>query len=93
MEESQAIKRIEEKLQALLRNHQQLQKEAQRLQKETERLNTLLNEQAERTKVLKQKADAFSITGSAGVSSKKELEKRINTYLKDIERCLALLHT
>lgn len=88
------IQRVENKVQQLLREYANAQKEMQRLQKENSRLSDQLAAQRENAKQLDQKADAFSISaGTISDSSKKDLEKRINTYLKDIEKCLALLHS
>lgn len=88
------IKRIEEKIQLLLKDYALSQKEVQRLQKENQKLQEELGIQSNKVKLLEQKADASKLNVS-GLSekSKKDLEKRINTYLKDIDKCLALLHS
>jgi septal ring factor EnvC (AmiA/AmiB activator) len=92
MMEAQIV-RIEEKMQQLLKEFNRAQKEVQRLDKENIKLKQQLlvkHEQAER---LQQKIDALKMNGDKlEAGSKKDMEKRINTYLKDIEKCLALLH-
>jgi len=88
------IQRIEEKVQQLLKEYQLAQKEIQRLQKENGKMAEQLKIQAAEAAQLHQKSDAQKITGSGSDDApKKDLEKRINTYLKDIDKCLALLHT
>ena len=88
------ISRIEEKVLQLLKQHQQIQKENQQLLKEVKGIKTQLdNVTAEKNRLL-QLVDAMKINGSTmDESSKKDLEKRINIYLKEIDDCLALLHT
>jgi predicted nuclease with TOPRIM domain len=88
------IQRIEGKVQQLLKEYNLAQKEIQRLQKENNRLTEQLHTQTELGHQLQQKVDSLKVTTS-GLSdnTKKDLEKRINTYLKDIDKCLALLHS
>lgn len=89
----QQIQRIEDKVQQLLKDYNAAQKEIQRLQKENFRLSEQLHTQTELAIQLQQKADALKLQ-SNGMSdeNKRDLEKRINMYLKDIDKCLALLH-
>lgn len=95
MEEMQdQILRIENKVQQLLKEYSHAQKEIQRLQKENLHLTEQLQTQAEQARQLHQQADARNFAGSnLEEKAKKDLEKRINTYLKDIDKCLALLHS
>ena len=88
------VLRIEEKLLQLLKQYSILQKENQHLQKETRRLKEQLDIVTAEKNRLQQQADAGTINGGdMGKTSKKELESRINVYLKDIDKCLALLHS
>lgn len=88
------IQRIENKVQQLLKEYSNGQKEIQRLQKENELLTKQLRSQTEQADQLNQLVDAQSLSGSTMEDKpKKDLEKRINTYLKDIDKCLALLHS
>lgn len=88
------IQRIEAKALQLVNKYNLAQKEMQRLQKENNRLNEQLQSYNEQSDKLNQKVDAMKINaGSLKSNSKGELEKRIDTYLKDIEKCLALLHS
>ncbi len=88
------VKRIEEKVQQLLKKFQLLQNENEKLNKENEKLKIqLLNISKDKNNLLQQ-VDVLKINVSSwDETAKKDLEKHINIYLKDIEKCLALLHT
>lgn len=91
---NEQIQRIEDKVQKLLKEYNLAEKEIQRLQKENGRLNEQLKLCHDQVAQLNQRADALKV--KAGVihhSTNKDLEKRIDTYLKDIDKCLALLHS
>jgi chromosome segregation ATPase len=88
------IQRIESKVQQLLKEYNNAQKEIHRLQKENEHLSKQLQSQTEQANQLHQQVDTQTLSGSKMEDkAKKDLEKRINTYLKDIDKCLALLHS
>jgi chromosome segregation ATPase len=88
------IQRIENKVQQLLKEYNISQKEIHRLQKENENLATQLQTQTEQANQLHQRVDAQTFSSSnMEDKAKKDLEKRINAYLKDIDKCLALLHS
>lgn len=93
-EMDEQIQRIEDKVLQLLKEHNNAQKEIQRMQKENNTLKELLQSFKEKTDKLNQKEDSLKIsTESLKNHSKKDLEKRIDAYLKDIDKCLALLHS
>ena len=88
------ILRIEEKVLQLLKQYQLLQKENQQLLKESKSTEAQLESVTTEKNRLLQQIDAMKINGSTmEESSKKDLEKRINIYLKEIDHCLALLNT
>jgi chromosome segregation ATPase len=87
------IQEVHDKLQQLLKQHHLVKKENQRLQKENERLNEQLTAHSDTINQLHQKMDAAKLNlGDLNNDSKKELEKRINGYIKEIDRCLSLLN-
>lgn len=91
---NQQIQRVEEKVQRLLKEYDIGQKEIKRLQKENNKLKEQLQAKSELVDQLQRKMDSMKLNGGLmDESSKKDLEKRINTYLKDIDKCLALLHS
>jgi len=86
------LKRIREKLQLLLKQYAVLQKENIRLKEEVHQAtkNALVHQQ--HIDDLKQQVEVLKITsGNWEEPDKKEFEKRINLYIKEIDRCIALL--
>ncbi|HEX6849212.1 MAG TPA: hypothetical protein VF144_19640 [Chitinophagaceae bacterium] len=86
------LKRIQDKLQQLLKDYAALQKENLRLKEELDknRAQSFTNQQT--IEDLKQQVDVLKITsGDWEEGDKKEFEKRINSYIKEIDRCIALL--
>jgi septal ring factor EnvC (AmiA/AmiB activator) len=86
------LKRIQDKLQQLLKQYAVLQKENNRMKEELQRdtKNTLVNQQ--HIDDLKQQVEVLKITsGNWDETDRKEFEKRINSYIKEIDRCITLL--
>ena len=91
---NEQIKRIEDKIQLLLKEYQQLQKELQRLQKDNLQLREALELKTKKSNDQAQTIDVLKIQSfTQNDTSKKELEKRINNYLKEIDKCLNLLQS
>lgn len=88
----QYLKRIHDKLQQLLKKYNAIQKENNRLKTELDAALKKINTQQKNTDELKQQISILKIsTAEMNEADKKEFEKRINAYLKDIDRCIALL--
>lgn len=86
------IERINEKLQVLLKKYQALQKENEKIKLDLDNRNGKEKEWREKTESLQQQVEILKAsTGQMDDASKKEFEKRINQYLKEIDRCIALL--
>ena len=86
------ISRINEKLQLLLKQYHALQKENDRLKLDLEQKKIGEKEMKERASLLQQQVEIAKMSsGQAGQEVKSELEKRINTYIKEIDQCIALL--
>jgi len=86
------IDRINEKLQVLLKKYQALQKENEKIKLDLDNRNGKEKEWREKTESLQQQVEILKAsTGQMDDASKKEFEKRINQYLKEIDRCIALL--
>ena len=86
------LKRIQEKAQLLVKQYQQLQTENEQLKKEVrlfaekqETYKTKMETLEEKVAVLK------TATGQLNDTDKKEVEKRLNHYLKEIDRCITML--
>jgi cell division septum initiation protein DivIVA len=87
------LESLQQKLQQLLHNHKQLQQENDRLQKELNKANGSLSEKSDELEKLQQQADILKLgVKNRGAADKQLLEKRIDMYLKEIDKCLALLN-
>jgi len=88
----QHLKRIQDKLQQLLKQHSFLQKENNRLKEELETTKEQTAVQQQNISSLKQQVEVLKLNaGEMGEADKKEFEKRINSYIKEIDKCIALL--
>ena len=86
------IKRINDKLQQLLKNYQLLQKDNERqnklitsLQEAKEKDKQQINALGEKLSILKAAA------GQMNEAEKKEFEKNISKYIREIDKCIGLL--
>jgi len=87
------LKNIHDKLQLLLKQYRLVQKENSQLKKELEKQKLTDIKKSEQVQSLQQKLDAVQVgMNSWGEADKKLMEKRIDTYLKEIEKCLSLLN-
>ena len=81
------------KIQLLLKQYANAQKEIKKLKGENKNLAEQLEVQKEEVERLSQKFAAANIGAMPkSAEGKKELEKKINAYLKEIDRCLAMLN-
>ena len=88
------IKSVQEKLQQLLKQQSILQRENQRLQKELEKAGLQNQEKQTVMQSLQQQMDVAKLgTDNLTEEEKKALSKRIDGYLKEIDKCFALLNT
>ena len=86
------LKRITEKLQQMVHRYHLLQKENEQLSKEVVALRDKEKARLIRIDELEMKMSALqSITGHLNETEKKGVEKRINRYIREIDRCIALL--
>lgn len=86
------IKRIYDKLQLLLKQHAILQKENQLLKEELGRAQKQVSQYQETAETLKQQVSILQLgNGQMSEEDKKEFEKKLNTYIKEIDRCIAML--
>jgi hypothetical protein len=91
MHEAQ-LKRIQDKVQQLVKQHAALHKENNKLKEELETAKQKVSAQQKGADELKQQVSVLKLNaGEMDETDKKEFEKRINGYLKEIDRCIALL--
>jgi len=88
----QQIKRIQEKVQHLRKQYHLLQQENEHLKKE---INSVSESQALYKKNMESLEEKVAVlktaTGQLNDADKKDVEKRLNHYLKEIDRCIAML--
>ncbi len=86
------IKRINDKLQQLLRNYQQLQKDNQRQSLLIEELSKTKEKNVQQIKTLQEQVEILkAATGQMNDTDKKAFEKHINQYIKEIDKCIGIL--
>ena len=86
------LARIRTRLQQLLKQYALLQKENQQLKDEVSRLRTERSMVDEQLADLKQKNEVLQFSqGYTDEAGKKEMEKRLNAYIREIDRCIAVL--
>ena len=86
------LKRVHEKILLLLKQHQSLQKENERLKEDLRKMQVrgdLLTQDAEK---FRHQADVLKLSGRGlEEPDKKMLEKRLNQYVREIDKCIALV--
>ena len=88
----QHIQRVNEKVQQLLKQYRASQKEAEKLRKELADIKNLQLERTRQMDELEQKVAILkTATNNLNEADKKDLEKRLNQYIREIDRCIAML--
>ena len=86
------VRRIQEKLQQLLRQRDILLKENNRLREELRQLQQDQSDAGLRLEQLQQQVEILKATKAAmSEGEKRALEKRLGQYIREIDRCIALL--
>ena len=86
------IQRIQDKLQQLLRQRDLLLKENGKLREELHKAKEGRAEDSRRLEQLRQQVEVLRVTKTAmSEGEKRELEKRLGQYIREIDRCIALL--
>ena len=86
------VRRIQEKLQQLLRQRDLLQKENGRLKEDVLQLQEDLLERTAKLEQLQQQVEILRATQAAmSDDEKRALEKRLGQYIREIDRCIAML--
>ena len=86
------LKRVTEKLQQVVQRYHLLQKEHEQLSREVTTLRDKEKARLIRIDELETKMTALqTVTGQLNETEKKDVEKRINRYIREIDRCIALL--
>jgi len=88
----QHIKRINDKLQQLLKHHQLLQKENSRQSEMIKQLKEAKEKDNQQITALQEKISILkAATGKMNEADKKEFEKNISQYIREIDKCIGIL--
>jgi predicted nuclease with TOPRIM domain len=86
------LQRIQSKLQQLLKEFAVLQKENSRLNEKLELAYSEITANQENIDKLKQQVDVLKYSnGEMNEVDKKDFERKINAYVKEIDRCIVML--
>ncbi len=86
------LNRIQDKLQLLLKQQAVLQKENLLLNDELAKIKKQNSIQQQTADTLKQQVEVMKITaGSWNDQDKKDFERRITGYIKEIDKCIAVM--
>lgn len=89
----QHIKRLNDKLHQLIKRYAVLQKENGRLKNELNILKLKEKEQQEQLELFALRIDVLKASkGEMMEDEKKVFEKKVNQYLKEVDKCIALLN-
>ena len=84
--------RIQEKLQILLGSYEAVQRENDRLRKQAAEQSLRVAEESEKIESLEKTISVLrTLSVKLDPNDKRELEKRLNQYLKDIDKCISML--
>ena|ERR1700761_2899194 len=88
----EVIRRIQDKLQQLLRQRDLLEKENGKLKEDLRRVQETQAAENRRLEQLRQQVEALRVSRTAmSEGEKREMEKRLGQYIREIDRCIALL--
>jgi hypothetical protein len=86
------LKRVHEKILLLLKQHQALQKENERLKEDMKKMQVRGESLSRDAEKFRQQADVLKLSGRGmEENDKKILEKKLNQYVREIDKCIALL--
>jgi hypothetical protein len=86
------VRRIQDKLQQLLRQRDSLLKENEKLKGEVRQLRADHADHSAMLEQLRQQVEILKVSkGEMNEAEKKTFEKRLGQYIREIDRCIALL--
>jgi len=84
--------RVNDKVQQLLKKFELLQRDHERTRKELSDAHEKLESQSKKIQALEQTIAALrTVSGNIDDANKKDIERRLNQYLKEIDRCISML--
>ncbi|HYK57377.1 MAG TPA: hypothetical protein VEV15_12990 [Flavisolibacter sp.] len=88
----QQFNSINEKLQQLLKQYSRLQKENEQLKEELQQVRNTETATQQKMEELQQQVSILKVaSGELSEKDKKEFEKKINQYIREIDKCISFL--
>ena len=90
----QQLKRIHDKFSLVVKNYHGLQKENEKMKSDYQKLSERCDSLGREAEKLRQQSELMKYNTNDGMQEgeKKDLEKRLNQYVREINRCIALLN-
>lgn len=89
---NEQIERIKAKIQAVLKKQQLLEKENEKLKAELDRRTGIEHELKDKVVQMEEQVSLLKASsGKLDEASKKAFEKQLNHYIREIDRCIAML--
>jgi hypothetical protein len=86
------LKKVHEKVLLLVKQYQVLQKENERLRDDLKKMNLRCESISQEADKYRQQTEVQRLAGRGmEEADKKMLEKRLNKYVREIDKCIALL--
>jgi chromosome segregation ATPase len=83
---------VNEKLQQLLKQYNRLQRENERLKEELQQCQTKETTMQQEIETLQQQVTILKMaSGELSEKDKKDFEKKINQYIREIDKCISFL--
>ena len=86
------VAQIRQKVEQLMRQFEQLQQEVDSLRTENQALHEQLTHKNEEIEEFKNKLNTLQIAKGIDHEERTALKQKINDYIREIDRCLALLN-
>jgi chromosome segregation ATPase len=88
----QQFNSINDKLQQLLKQYSRLQKENEQLKEELQQVRNTETATQQKMEELQQQVSILKVaSGELNEKDKKEFEKKINQYIREIDKCISFL--
>ena len=83
---------LNDKLQQLLKQHNRLQKENEKLKEELQQAKSTEKLTGQKLEEFQQQISIMKIaTGEMSEKDKKDFERKINNYIKEVDKCISFL--
>lgn len=88
---SQQAEQIQAKVARLIRQYKALEKENARLKSELSRMQGAEDHIRQQNRQLEQQLNVIRATGTGDETARKELEKQLSFYIREIDKCISIL--